>query len=102
MTQDQLAACIRMDAEGLHPVTLPMTHMTPIPGFILFADAGHTKLLMVQPDGRAVNLLEVHRLAEDCIRNWHEGMPKHIPGFVGDFGRLTKLAEALNGQRLEK
>lgn len=98
MTRDQMGTCIRLDAEGLIGVNLPFDgDKTPIPGLILFSDHGHSKLLMVQGDGSTVDLLEVHRLAEDLVRNWHEGMPPSIPGFVGDFGRLAALAKALNG-----
>lgn len=98
MTRDQMATCIRLDAEGLIDVNLPWdAEKTPIPGLQLFIDTSHTKLLVVQPDGSTVDLLEVHRLAEDLIRNWRKGASRAIPQFVGDFARLTPLAIALNG-----
>ena len=97
MTREQLGACIALDEQqGLHPVTMPMGDDTPIPGVILYADTMHHRLLMVQPDGTVVDLLRVWMKAEDCIRNWGKGST--MPGFVGDFGRLTKLAKALNGK----
>lgn len=95
MTRDQLGTCIALEARGYSPVGLPMGEDTPIPGVILFSNAAHTELLMVQGNGSFVDLLEVHRLAEDCIRNW--GKDSHLPGFVGDFKRLTPLVVALNG-----
>lgn len=97
MTRDQLGACIALGKEGLYSVLLVETDKTPIPGSILFVDEAHTKLIMVQPDGTAIDLFEVHRLAEDCVRNWHKGGT--LPQFVGDFGRLTPLAQALNGRK---
>lgn len=96
MTHDQLGTCIRLHAEGFLSVNLPWSESTPIPGLILLIDHAHRKLLMVQPDGSTSDLLEVHRLAKDLVRNWHKGMPPSIPGFVGDFGRLNLLAVALN------
>lgn len=100
MTQDQLGTCIAIEKEGFQSVTLLVTHMTPIPGLILMADCGHQQLLMVAPDGRAIDLLAVYAAAEDCIRNWHKGDNLNLPQFVGDFGRLTKIAEAVNGRKL--
>lgn len=99
MTRDQMGACIALDKEGFKSVDLPMTHMTPVPGVILMADCGHQQLLMVQPDGSAVDILAVYHAAEDCVRNWHKGDTFNLPQFVGDFGRLTKLAQALNGRK---
>jgi hypothetical protein len=87
VTRDQLGACIKLGEEGLYAVLLVETDKTPIPGSILFVDEGHTKLIMVQPDGTAIDLFEIHRLAEDCVRNWHKG--DTLPQFVGDFKRLT-------------
>jgi hypothetical protein len=60
-------------------------------------DEGHRKLMLVQGDGTAVDLLKVYRLAEDCVRNWQKEAT--VPAFVGDFKRLTPLAKALNGKR---
>lgn len=98
MTRDQGETCMRLEAEGLIGVKMPWhVKKTPIPGMILFVDQGHSKLLMVQGDGSTIDLLEVHRLAEDLVRNWHKGIRPHIPQFVGDWGRLTALAIALNG-----
>ena len=97
MTRDQLGTCIALDNEGLYSLLLIQTDKTPIPGALLFIDEGHTKLLHVQPDGTVVDLFAVHRLAEDCVRNWQKG--SKLPGFVGDFKRLTPLAEALNGRK---
>jgi hypothetical protein len=94
----QMETCRALAAERLRPVDMPDGIDSPIPGVILFADDGHRSLEMVMGDGRTVDLLKVWRLAEDCIRNWHKGTPEHIPSFVGDFGRLARLAEALNGR----
>lgn len=91
----QMEAVRRLESDGFHPVQLPHGLDTPIPGLILFADVKHRKLLMVQGDGSTVDLLVVYRLALDCVRNWQKG--SSLPGFVGDFKRLTPLAEALNG-----
>lgn len=99
MTRDQLGACIMLEASGLQSVGMPMGDGTPIPGLILMANVGHTKLLMIQGDGTAVDLLEVFRAAEDCMRNWHQG--DKLPGFVGDFRRLTAIAHAVNGKKIE-
>lgn len=95
MTRDQMATCIRLELVGLHGINMPVGADSPIPGLILLADIGHTMLLMVQGDGSTIDLLEVHRLAEDCVRNWQKGGT--MPGFVGDFKRLAPLAVALNG-----
>lgn len=96
-----LAQCRTSQAlqeKGFHPVSLPYTDNTPIPGLILFADEQHRQLLVILGDGRVVDLLSVWRLAEDCVRNWQrEGK---MPAFVGDFKRLTPLAEALNGKSI--
>jgi len=98
MTRDQMGTCMRLAAEGLIQISMPYHPCdTPIPGLILFTDVGHTKLLMVHGDGSTVDLLEVHRLAEDLVRNWRKGASRAIPQFVGDFARLTPLAIALNG-----
>ena len=93
----QMGACVELEAQGFKGVQTPRTDKTPIPGVLLMMDEGHQKLLLVQGDGSAVDLLEVWRLADDCIRNWHR--EKTLPGFVGDFKRLTPLAQALNGKR---
>ena len=96
-----------LQASGLQCVSMPISDSdeegptTPIPGLLLLGNVEHTKLMMVQPDGTAVNLLEVFRAAEDCIRNWHEGMLLSLPHFVGDFGRLTRIAIAVNGEKVE-
>jgi hypothetical protein len=95
MTRDQMATCIALGCDGFCGVNLPRGAETPVPGLILLTDTRHTKLLMVQGDGSTIDLLAVHRLAEDCVRNWQKG--SKLPGFVGDFKRLTPLAEALNG-----
>lgn len=99
MTWDQMATCIRLEREGFHGVNMPVGADSPVPGVIMLADISHQKLLMVRPDGTAVDLLEIHRLAEDCVRNWQKG--SNLPGFVGDFKRLTPLAHALNGRKPE-
>lgn len=102
MTRDQMRTSMLLEKEKMHPVHLPITNNTPVPGLILMADVQHTKLVVVEPDGRVIDLLEVHRLAEDCIRNWHKGdNPLKLPHFVGDFKRLTSLAVALNGRKIE-
>lgn len=96
---EAMRASIAMEAEGLHGVALPMTINSPIPGLMVFADEGHQRLEMLRPDGTAIDLLKVWRLAEDCVRNWQkEGT---MPGFVGDFKRLAPLAEALNGRKVD-
>ena len=89
-----------LEASGMQSVGMPFGDDTPISGVILLGNVEHTKLMMVQPDGTAVNLLEVFRAAEDCIRNWHEGMLPSLPHFVGDFGRLTRIAIAVNGEKV--
>lgn len=94
MTRDQLDACIKLDKEGFMSVPLPGE---AIPGAIIMANPEGSILLLVQGDGTAVDLFEVHRLAEDCVRNWHKG--SSLPSFVGDFKRLSLLAEALNGSK---
>jgi hypothetical protein len=99
MTHDQFGACIALEKEGLHAVRLPIDENTPVPGLQLYADIGHRQLLLVQGDGTVVDLLEVHRRAEECIRNW--GVDSFLPGFVGDFTRLTPLAVALNGRKVQ-
>lgn len=96
-TMYQMETCLTLEAKGLKGVSLPCGDETPIPGLILFADEGHTRLEMVQGDGSIIDLLAVHRLAGDCVRNWHKG--SDMPQFVGDFKRLTPLAKALNGRR---
>lgn len=97
MTRDQMAACLALDAAGYKSVPIPGD---AIPGAILMADPTGTTLLLVQGDGTAVDLFEVHRLAEDCVRNWQK--ERTLPGFVGDFKRLTLLAHALNGRNPEQ
>lgn len=92
----QMQTCMALEEEGLTQVGLPCGDKTPIPGLILFADEGHTKLEMILPDGSVVDILKVYRLAEDCIRNWRKD--DALPHFVGDFKRLTPLAVALNGR----
>lgn len=98
VTMMQMQTCSALEDEGLAQVGLPYGDKTPIPGLLLFADEGHTKLEMILPDGSVVDVLKVYRLAEDCIRNWHKGDKFNLPQFVGDFKRLTPLAEALNGR----
>lgn len=100
MTRDQLGACIELDKLGFKSITMPVGVHTLTPGLILFADEGHRKLLLLQGDGTVVDLLAVHAAAEDTVRNWGEG--SKLPHFVGDFGRLTKLAMALNGYKPEE
>lgn len=97
VTYSQMGTCRELERAGLKSVRLYHGVNSPLPGLILFSDEAHGRLIIVQPDGSIVDLLDVHRLAEDLIRNWHQGTPKWIPHFVGDFGRLTKLAQALNG-----
>jgi hypothetical protein len=93
----QMQTSIALEDEGLEWVKLPTGADTPIPGILLFSDAKHSRLEMVLPDGSVVDILKVYRLAEECIRNWHKGGA--LPQFVGDFKRLTPLADALNGRR---
>lgn len=93
----QMGAARDLEAQGLHGVPLPRAEDTPIPGLMVFADTAHRRLLVLQGDGSTIDLLEVWRLAEDCVRNWHKG--DALPHFTGDFKRLTKLTEALNGSR---
>ena len=103
MTHDQLGACIKLQGEGKCGVLLPESpSRTPTPGLILFADDSHRTLELVQPDGTVVDLLAVLAAAEDCVRNWHDGVPPKLklPQFVGDFGRLTKVAQVINGRKL--
>jgi len=96
VSRPQTEACMRLEKLGLASVGMPCGENTPIPGLILMADEGHTKLMLVQPDGIAIDILKVYRLAETCIRDWQkEGT---MPGFVGDFKRLNPLAKALNGK----
>ena len=92
----QMQTCMALDDEGMMQVNLPRGNQTPIPGLMLFADKAHTKLEIVLGDGSVVDILKVYRLAEDCIRNWHKGGT--LPQFVGDFKRLTPLADALKGR----
>lgn len=98
-TMMQMEACRRLQGAGFESVGLPAGENSPIPGLILMMDEGHQKLMLVQGDGTAVDLLKVYRLAEDCVRNWHKGDKLNLPQFVGDFKRLTPLAKALNGKR---
>lgn len=92
----QMQTCISLDEEELVQLELPQGKDSPIPGLMLFTDQAHTKLEMVLADGSVVDILKVYHLAEDCIRNWHR--EKTLPNFVGDFKRLTPLADALNGR----
>lgn len=92
MTQDQMAACIELDKQGFKSVTIPGE---AIPGPILMADPTGTRLLLVQPDGSTVDLLALHRAAEDLIRNWGKGTT--VPKFIGDWRRLILVANVLNG-----
>lgn len=105
VTWAQAKAGGALHREGLITVGLPHTDKTPIPGLILYTDEGHRHLWKLLPDGRVVDLLAVFDAAEDCVRNWHKprdgGKSTDMPHFVGDFGRLTKLAEALNGRKPE-
>lgn len=95
MTHDQLGACIKLAERGYLPVAMPDDNeTTPTPGLMLFAKADHRELLMLQPDGSTVDLLALHRAAEDLIRNWGKG--RSLPAFVGDWRRLTVLANLLN------
>lgn len=98
-TMAMMVACRKLEDEGLHPVRLWCGMNSPIPGLVMFADEAHRRLEMVRPDGSTIDLLAVHRTAEDCVRNWHVGSPPSTPHFVGDFGRLTLLAQALNGKQ---
>lgn len=103
MTRDQLGACMALTKEGFTSIIMPIGVDSPIPGVVLMADVSHTKLLMVQPDGTVVDLLAVHAAAEDTVRNWHNYPDRKlaIPHFVGDFGRLTKLARAVTGRKIK-
>lgn len=92
----QMQTCMALEDEGMVQIELPMGLAAPIPGMLLFIDEAQKKLEMVLPDGSVVDILKVYRLAEDCIRNWHKGGT--LPQFVGDFKRLTPLADALNGR----
>ncbi len=95
MTWDQCATCIALEKQGFIGVPLPGD---AVPGYIMLADPTGTKLMLVQGDGTVVDLLAVHAAAEDTVRNWHKG--SSTPQFVGDFGRLTVLAQALNGRKV--
>lgn len=92
----QMQTSMALEDEGMKMVGMPCGKDTPIPGLILYGDTQHTKLEMVLPDGSVVDILKVYRLAEDCIRNWR--CEKDQPAFIGDFKRLTPLADALNGR----
>jgi hypothetical protein len=95
MTHDQLGSCIALNSEGFISLSLPGD---AIPGHIVMVGPDGTQLVLVQGDGTVVDLFEVHRLAEDCVRNWHKGDKR--PQFIGDFKRLTALAQALNGRKV--
>lgn len=64
-----MQGCCKLNAEGLVPLELPRTANSPIPGLILYIDEGHTKLEMLLADGQAVDLLKLHRVAEDWYRS---------------------------------
>jgi hypothetical protein len=88
-----------MVAEGWTALALPRTEETPIPGLLLFADARHN-IIMVLGDGRRINLVKVHRLAEDAMRNGFNGNPAlGKPGFIADWKKMTALTVALNGEK---
>src|SRR6478672_6077265 len=95
-----MEGCRKLSDEGLFGLTPPHTANSPIPGVILYMDEGHQRLEMLMADGTCIDLLKVYRLAEDCVRNWHKGDKMNLPHFVGDFGRLAPLAEALNGRNV--
>lgn len=91
-----MQAMRQLSSEGFQGLGTPAGEASPIPGLLLMMDEGHRKLMLVKPDGTAVDLLKIYHLAETCIRDWQkEGA---MPGFVGDFKRLTPLAKALNGK----
>jgi hypothetical protein len=94
MTRDQFNTCIALNSEGF--ITLPLPG-DAIPGHVVMAGPDGRELVLIQGDGTVVDLIEVHRLAEDTVRNWQKDSP--LPHFVGDFGRLTKLTQALNGRK---
>jgi hypothetical protein len=75
---------------------MPIGDDTPIPGVILYGREDHRELLMVLPDGSAVDLMKVYAASLDCVRNWHRDST--LPHFVGDFKRLKEVAEAVNGK----
>lgn len=87
-----------LEQDGMVGLNMPCTDKSPIPGLILYADEGHQRLLMVQANGTVVDLLALHRSVEECIRNWHRD--SILPHFVGDFKRLTPVAEILNGRKV--
>lgn len=95
MTRDQLGACIALDQQGFKSVPLPGE---AVPGHILMASADGDVLLMVKGDGTVVDLLAVYLRAEDCVRNW--GKDRSMPNYIGDWPRLTKLAQEINGRTL--
>lgn len=92
---------MRLDKGGdWQAVGLPQDEHTPIPGVMLFANSHH-HVIRVMPDGRIVDLLEVHRLAEDAMRNGFNGDPVlDKPGFIADWKKMTALTKALNGKAL--
>ena len=92
MTQDQMKTCIDLDAKGFKSITMPGE---AIPGPVLMADPTGTRLLLVEGDGSTVDLLALHRVAEDLIRNWGKG--HSVPAFIGDWRRLILVANVLNG-----
>lgn len=90
VSMSQFRACQRLKDEGYVSVGLPFDpDHTPIPGMMLMVKPDQTSLVKVLPDGRAIDLLAVRNLAEECIR------------YVGDFGRLNPLADALNGRQMD-
>lgn len=90
--------CLRLEAEGLLGLHLPHGNQSPIPGLLLYVDEAQRRLVMLLPSGQAVDLLDLYRAADDCVRNWHRD--SSMPQFVGDFKRLLALAVAVNGRRL--
>lgn len=95
-----LAACraadVWEDKGWVHVDWLPRTENTPIPGMLLLTN-DRQDLLMILPDGRAIDLLKIYHAAEDAVRNGFNGT-KDKPAFIADWPKMTALATALNGE----
>lgn len=97
-----LASCqTANELEGrgwVHVELLSYTDDTPVPGLMLFTNP-RQDLLMVLADGRVIDLLKVYHAAEDAVRNGFNGHDG-LPAFVPDWPKMTRLADALNGEKL--
>jgi hypothetical protein len=87
----------KMQKDGWLPIAMPHGTDSPIPGLMLFTNAGHD-LMMVRSDGIIIDLMKVYRLAEDAMRNGFNGSPDK-PGFIADWPRMIALTKALNGEQ---